>query len=110
MTSRIAYNNPDRDGHFGLPYHYELLADERRISTLKRAIERAAPGRRVLESGAGSGILSLLAARAGAAAVYAVEKDPKVIAFARRNIRDSGFGSVIRLFEADIRDITLDDL
>lgn len=75
MTSRIAYNNPDCNGSFGLPYHYELLFDRHRLGPLRRAIALAAIGRRVLESGAGSGVLSILAARAGARMVYTTEPD-----------------------------------
>ena len=48
MTSRIAYNNPVATGAFGLPYHYELLADKKRLNTLRRAVTQAARGRVVL--------------------------------------------------------------
>lgn len=110
MTSRNAYNNPDRKGALGLPYHYELIADRRRVVTLKRAITLAAMGRRVLESGAGSGILSILAARNGAQAVYATEPDPKIARFARENVARSGCSGIVRLIEKDTRDVTLHDL
>lgn len=110
MTSRIAYNNPVETGAFGLPYHYELLADKKRLSTLRRAIQQAARGRVVLESGTGSGVLSILAARAGARAVYAVEKDPGVAAFARRNFRKAGVEGIVRLIEDDVRAVKLADV
>ncbi len=110
MTSRIKYNNPESNGAFGLPYHYELLADQRRILPFKRAVLRATPGQRVLESGAGSGILSLLAARAGAKVVYAVERDPRIAAFLRENVQKSGYEHVIRLIEADVRDLRIEDI
>lgn len=110
MTSRIEYNNPVATGAFGLPYHYELLADKTRLNTLSRAIRKAARGRVVLESGTGSGVLSILAARAGARAVYAVEKDPGVATFARRNFRQAGVEGIVRLIEDDIRAVKLADL
>jgi predicted RNA methylase len=110
MASRIQYNNPDRDGVLGLPYHYELLADRCRMAPFRRAIARVARGRRVLESGTGSGILSILAARAGARAVYAVERDPQVARFARRNFRAAGCDGVIRLIENDVRQVRLADI
>jgi SAM-dependent methyltransferase len=110
MTSRIHYNDPDAAGAFGLPYHYELLADARRVTPFRRAIARTARGRRVLESGPGSGIMSILAAKNGAKVVYAVEKDPRVAAFARRNIEKAGVGSTVRLIVADVRSVRLADL
>jgi predicted RNA methylase len=110
MTSRIEYNNPVAGGAFGLPYHYELLADTKRLSVLRRAVTQAARGRTVLESGAGSGVLSILAARAGARTVYAVEKDPHVAAFARRNIRLAGVEGIVRLIQDDVRAVKLADL
>ena len=110
MTSRIAYNNPGRNGAFGLPYHYELLADRQRLDPLRRAISVAAPGRRVLESGAGSGILSILAARAGAEMVYTTEPDRQVARFARNNVARSGYGHKIRIIEKDTRELTIRDI
>src|ERR1700722_4505950 len=110
MTSRINYNNPTANGAFGLPYHYELLADRRRLIPLRRAVKMAARGRRVLESGTGSGVLSILAARAGARSVYAVEKDPCMAAFARRNFRLAGVDSIVRLIQDDVRSVRLADL
>jgi predicted RNA methylase len=110
MTSRIAYNNPDGTGALGLPYHYEMLADRRRLGPLRRAIRLAAKDKRVLESGAGSGVLSILAAKAGARAVYAVERDPAMARFLRQNVESSGYGEVVRVLEMDTRDVTLHDL
>ena len=110
MTSRIAYNNPDGNGALGLPYHYEMLADRRRLAPLRRAIRLVARDKRVLESGAGSGVLSLLAAKAGARAVYAVERDPAMVRFLRRNVEASGYQSIVRVIERDTRDLTLKDL
>jgi predicted RNA methylase len=110
MTSRIAYNNPDGNGALGLPYHYEMLADRRRLAPLRRAIRLVARDKRVLESGAGSGVLSLLAAQAGARVVYAVERDPAMVRFLRQNVEASGYGSVVHVLERDTRDLTLEDL
>lgn len=110
MTSRITYNNPDRNGALGLPYHYELLADRRRLGPLKRAIALSAKGRRVLESGAGSGILSILAAKAGAQRVYTTEPDSRVARFTRDNVVKSGYAAVITIIEKDTRSVTLRDI
>jgi len=110
MTSRIAYNNPGRNGSLGLPYHYELLADRARLEPLKQAITLSARGRRVLESGAGSGILSILAARSGARIVYATEPDPNVAQFTRENVARSGYANIIKVIERDTRSVTLCEL
>lgn len=110
MTSRISYNNPDAIGGLDLAYHYEILADRTRVAPLRRAIERVARGRRVLESGAGSGVLSILAAKMGAERVYAVEKDPAVAWWVRRNVEAAGYGGVIRVIEKDSRCLSLDDV
>ena len=59
------------------------LRDVERTETLLRAIARTVrPGDTVVEAGAGSGILSLAAARAGAARVFAIEIDPLLAAWA----------------------------
>jgi len=110
MTSRIAYNNPDGNGALGLPYHYEMLADQRRLGPLRRAIRLVAKGRRVLESGAGSGVLSILAAKAGARAVYAVERDSAMARFLRQNVEASGYGEIVHVLERDTRDVSLSDI
>ncbi|MBN1417544.1 MAG: hypothetical protein JXP34_02145 [Planctomycetes bacterium] len=105
-------------------YHVRMLADSPRVSAYARAIERAiAPGMAVLEIGAGTGILSLFAARALARApsdapsetspasgaggrVYAVEKGC-VIEMARRVVREAHLEDRIQLIAGDSRRIEL---
>lgn len=110
MTSRIEYNNPQGAEALGLPYHYEMVSDVKRVTPFKRAIQKASKGKRVLESGTGSGILSILAAKAGAKKVYAVEIDPKVARFAEANIRKNGFQDHTKLIQKNIFKVTLKDL
>ena len=75
-----------------------MLHDTGRIRAFERAIEgavarfRAAHGRGpvVLDIGAGTGLLSMLAARAGAAAVFACEMYEPMARVARRVVADNG--------------------
>lgn len=109
MISRADYASPRLDGGLGLPYHYEMLADDGRIAAFKQAIEMTCRNQIVLESGTGSGILSLLAARAGARKVYTFDIDPGVGSVARSNILESGLDNVV-FVERDLFDVGLADL
>ena len=74
----------------------EMIADARRMAAYARAIEaRVTPGSAVLDLGTGPGIFALLACRAGAARVYAVESED-VIQLAREAAAASGFADRIR--------------
>jgi len=86
-----------------------MLVDEARLAPFRKAIETCCRGKIVLESGTGTGILSLYAARAGARHVYATEIDPEVAAVARRNFAQSGFDN-ITLLEKDSIELTPEDL
>ncbi len=57
----------------------EMLHDRVRMDAYRRAIHKAVkPGDVVLDLGAGTGILSILAARAGARRVHAVDPNPAI--------------------------------
>lgn len=110
MTSRIDYNNPHGLGELGLPYHYEMLSDKKRVIPFRNAIRMHAKGQVVIESGTGSGIMSILAAKAGARVVYAVEIDPIIAEYAAHNFRSCGVEKKVRLIRKSIFDVLLDDL
>ena len=85
----------------------DMIADKGRTSAYARALEaRITPSSVVLDIGAGSGILALLACRAGAARVYAVESDD-VIQVAREAAAANGFADRIRFIQAMTTDIDL---
>lgn len=77
----------------GVPaWHGRMLADAQRNAAFARAIGAAVRGGgRVLDIGAGSGLLSLMAARGGADRVIACEADPALAATARTIIEANGY-------------------
>jgi hypothetical protein len=73
-----------------LEYHGDMLADGVRVGAFARALEaRVRPGAIVVDLGGGTGVLSALACRAGAARVYMIEAGP-IIGFARELLAGSG--------------------
>lgn len=62
-----------------------------------------APGARVMDVGAGSGILSIAAARLGAASVLALESDPWAVETARDNVRANGVQDKVEVLHAQAR-------
>ncbi len=74
---------------FLLAMHSRMLSDEARLESLNAAIQRVVrPGDIVVDVGTGSGILSVLAARAGAERVFALEAT-SLATIARRVIADN---------------------
>ena len=73
----------------------ESLLDNDRTKAFQRAIGRIVkPGDTVLDCGTGTGILAILAAKAGAREVIAVEQDKKVCELAYDNVKSSGFTNI----------------
>ncbi len=86
----------------------EMLSDTVRLEAYTRAIEATVrPGDVVVDLGAGLGILSLIAARAGAARVHAIEKGDAA-QLMRRVIERNGLADKIVIHEASSRDVTLE--
>jgi hypothetical protein len=78
-----------------LAIHGAMLADHYRNQQLARAIAAVVrPGDVVIDVGAGSGLLSMLAARTGARAVYALECGP-MAEVARHLVHANGLEGVI---------------
>ncbi len=87
--------------------HFCMLRDEVRCGAYERAIRRVVrPGDVVVDLGAGTGILSLMAARAGAAKVYAIERDP-IGLLAREIVRANGLEDRIEVILADAATVRL---
>ena len=87
--------------------HRTMICDRMRTGVFRRAIESVVrPGDIVLDVGAGSGILSVFAARAGAARVYAVERTPAAV-LARELAAANGVAEIVRVIHGDVTDIEL---
>jgi hypothetical protein len=83
-------------------YPYLCLVDRRRTLAFRDAIRAVVrTGDVVVEVGAGTGILSLFAAAAGAARVHAVEIDPVLARSLRDTVRANGLSDVIEVIEGD---------
>ena len=79
-------------------WHFNIARDRARLDAYRTAIDRLVkPGDRVLDIGAGSGILSMLAVRAGAAHVFACEGNPPVADAAAAVIAANGMADRITL-------------
>ena len=87
--------------------HRSMIRDEVRTTAFQRAIEAVVrPGDTVLDVGAGSGILSLFAARAGAARIYAVEQTT-IAVLAQELAAANGVAEVVRVIQGDVMDVEL---
>ena len=86
-----------------------MMDDAVRLDAYAAAITAVVrPGDVVLDLGAGLGILSLLAARAGARKVYAVEMSDSA-ELARRIAALNGYEAVIEIIEAHSLDVQLEE-
>src|SRR5712692_1292131 len=90
-----------------LSVHREMIYDEVRTSAYGQAIcEIVKRGDVVLDLGTGTGLLALLAVRAGAERVYAIEKT-SIIDVAKANARNLGVDDKIDFIMADSRSVEL---
>ena len=97
----------DSYAHFGI--HEEMLKDEVRTKSYMNAIEQNKhlfAGKVVLDVGCGTGILSMFAARAGAAKVFAVECS-NIVQQAREIIRDNDLDNVIEVIQGKMEEVEL---
>ncbi len=103
---------PTRPRHAHIPqWHYDMLHDAGRneaydaaIKTAVTATKRRLGGRcEVLDCGSGSGLLSMMAARAGATHVTAAERDGHMTDAGEENVCVNGFAGVITCVNRDTR-------
>ncbi|KAE8216049.1 hypothetical protein CF327_g757 [Tilletia walkeri] len=110
----LSANDKEDDQHYFTSYasndiHQTMISDS--VRTLSYAKFILSPqnahlfrDKIIMDVGCGSGILSLFAARAGAATVLAIDAsdiaDRTVL-----NVQENGFGSVVRVFKGKIEDL-----
>lgn len=90
-----------------------MLRDTARNEAYRAAFEAAVPrlkGATVMDIGTGSGILALLAAKYGAAKVYAIEGSPEIARVASRLARANGYVGVIEVVPKHLEDVTHEDI
>ena len=95
------------DSYAGAEVHRMMLGDRVRTEAYGRAIaEIVKPGMTVMDVGAGTGILSFFAARAGARKVYAVDRSD-ILGVTEELVEINGFSSVIECVDGIAEDIEL---
>lgn len=93
-------------------WHFVIVRDPARNQAYDRALRNAVtPQSRVLDIGSGTGLLAMMAARAGAAEVISCEQNPAVAQAARRVLAANGLEDRIRLIDKHSSRLNpLDDL
>jgi predicted RNA methylase len=90
-----------------LEEHRGYLEDTAKLKQYQAAIARSVkPGDVVLDLGCGSGVLGLMALRAAAARVYAIEEKP-ILEVARRTFAQAGFAERVQCLRAASFEVTL---
>ncbi len=90
-------------------WHFSMLHDRERNEAVDRAIRTAvSPGDRVLDIGSGSGLLAMMAARAGAESVVTCESNPAIAAMAAEIVALNGFSDTIRVIAKPSTDLDVE--
>ncbi|HXJ00898.1 MAG TPA: 50S ribosomal protein L11 methyltransferase [Micropepsaceae bacterium] len=84
-----------------------MMNDRKRHEAYAAAINRAAPGKRVLDIGTGAGLLALMAARAGAASVTTCESVGLIAGRAREIIAMNGLSDRIAVIPKKSTDMSV---
>jgi type II protein arginine methyltransferase len=92
-------------------WHIPMMNDTRRNdafeAAIKAALDQTGPEALVLDIGTGSGLLSMMAARAGAASVVACEVVPIIADMAQKIIAENGYANRIEVFAKPSTDLAV---
>jgi type II protein arginine methyltransferase len=89
-------------------WHFALVHDQLRNEAFRKALEYfVKPSTIVFEIGTGSGILAMMAARAGARHVYTCEMEGLLAEAAKENIRANGYADRITVIPKRSTDLVL---
>jgi len=105
MTSKDYYF--DSYAHFGI--HEEMLKDEVRTLTYRNSMwhnKHLFKGKVVLDVGCGTGILSMFAAKAGAAKVIGVDMS-SIVEHAKKIVADNNLSDVVEIIRGKVEEVTL---
>lgn len=98
---------PNHEQYAQASIHRWMLRDEIRNEAYRTALRWAVkPGHSVLDMGAGTGILSVFAAQAGASHVYAVERTT-IVEMARRMMQRNRLEDRVQIIHSDLEDASL---
>jgi len=98
--------NTEGEGFSSIDYVHQCLLDNDKAEAFEAAIkELIKPSSNILELGTGTGILSLIASRAGGNKITAIEFDPFIADVARQNIENNHQEHKIKVVTADARNI-----
>ncbi len=84
--------------------HVRLYSDAARNNAMIDLVTRHAAGKRVLEVGCGSGLLSCIAARAGATKVYAIEPT-HMVQVAQELVRRNGLDGIVEVHRGYVQEL-----
>ena len=95
------FSTPDLTD-FPQSMHLAMIKDAIRMEAFSKAIKQTvSKGDTVLDVGSGTGILSILAARAGAKKVYSVEKS-SIAEYTKKVVKDNGLDDIVEVLHHDI--------
>lgn len=102
------FTNLSEEGFGGVLAHHQMIRDTFRVLAYQTAILRHVSGRRVVEIGCGTGLLSIMAANAGASHVTAIE-ETRIAHLAKAMFIANGCAGLIDLRVGNSRDVELDE-